>query len=137
MREVCCSLWHKSDQLWSVAANQSLVEAQGDRVGVESQLGRGSVFFAVLPLGSDPARAHALQVAKPPSGSGSTVTSATDARDSILNVPTPRSPHPGPRVLVVDDDFASLRLMGAALRQLGYDPIGAEDGEPGPRSPTS
>jgi threonine synthase len=34
-------------------------------------------------------------------------------------------------VLVVDDDFASLRLMEAALRELGYEPIGAGDGEAG------
>ena len=101
-----------------LALTKRLVEAQGGRVGVESQLGRGSVFFATLPL-----------VAQVPSQEKA--TSAFSLTPRALEAELGPEGSQAPRVLVVDDDFASLRLMEAALRQLGYDPIGAEDGEEG------
>jgi len=102
-----------------LALTKRLVEAQGGRVGVESQLGRGSVFFAVFPMKSEAASRPAPALTSPPRVLQASLDST--AVDRVH----------APRVLVVDDDFASLRLMEAALRQLGYDPIGAEDGEVG------
>jgi signal transduction histidine kinase len=93
-----------------LALTRRLVEAQGGTVGVDSQLGRGSTFYAVLPR----------RMAQP--------------KGSAPPRPLPAQPSgaPGsPRVLVIDDDFASRRLMEAALRQLGYDPVGTVDAEHG------
>ncbi len=98
-----------------LALTKRLVEALGGKVGVESQLGRGSTFYAVLP------------------------------RRAQLGVPGPRprnlTPTPlrsvlaesAPRVLIIDDDVASRRLMEAALKQLGYESIGADSAELGLR----
>jgi signal transduction histidine kinase len=91
-----------------LALTKRLVEAQGGTVSVDSQLGRGSTFSALLPR-RVPRR-----------------VSTTPPRSPAE--PTPAAPG-APRVLVVDDDFASLRLMESALRQLGYDPVGAGDAE--------
>ncbi len=93
-----------------LALTRRLVEAQGGTVGVDSQLGRGSTFYAVLP------RRVLRRV------------STTPPRP--LSEPVESSPGT-PRVLIVDDDFASRRLMEAALRKLGYDPVGTVDAEHG------
>jgi signal transduction histidine kinase len=91
-----------------LALTKRLVEAQGGTIGVDSQLGRGSTFSAVLPR-----RVTRRTASAPP-----------------RSVPAPATGVPGtPRVLVVDDDFASRRLMEAALRQLGYDPVATVDAE--------
>jgi signal transduction histidine kinase len=93
-----------------LALTKRLVEAQDGHVGVDSQLGRGSTFYAVLPR-----RVPARLSSSPP-----------------RSTPEPGKSNTGaPRVLVVDDDFASLRLMETALSQLGYDPIGTIDAEHG------
>jgi signal transduction histidine kinase/CheY-like chemotaxis protein len=93
-----------------LSLTKRLVEAQGGTVGLDSQLGRGSTFYAILPR-----RIPQRSSSAPP-----------------RPLPEPSKGAPGaPRALVVDDDFASLRLMEAALRQLGYDPVGAVDAEHG------
>ena len=81
-----------------LALTKRIVEAQGGRVGVKSEPGRGSTFFAVLP-----------RIADVP-------TKATpDSRP-----PHNQRPSAGRTVLVVDDDPVALRLMDATLRQLGH-----------------
>jgi PAS domain S-box-containing protein len=80
-----------------LALTRRLVEAQGGRVGVESSLGLGSTFFALLP------RRSLARVATPSINRAMTVE--------------------GRAILVVDDDPRNLRLMEAALGQLGYLPI--------------
>jgi PAS domain S-box-containing protein len=89
-----------------LALTKRLVEAQGGRVGVESKLGQGSVFYAVLPR-------------RAPEG--------IDMTEVPLAVP-PSQPKRAGYVLVVDDDAASLRLMQATLGPLGCRVVGCLDG---------
>jgi CheY-like chemotaxis protein len=96
-----------------LALTRRIVEAQGGRVGVRSEPGKGSVFFALLPR--DASRAAALASAE------WTATPAFMRRPPAL----------APRVLVVEDDPGSMKLMEATLRELGYRPICASDGEAG------
>ncbi|MGA3124349.1 MAG: PAS domain S-box protein [Polyangiaceae bacterium] len=81
-----------------LALTRRIVEAQGGHVAVRSELGKGSVFSAVLPM-STPGFS-ALPVASAP-------------------LPAPSSDRPT-SVLVVDDDSAALRLMEATLKLLGH-----------------
>ncbi len=81
-----------------LALTRRIVEAQGGHVAVRSELGKGSVFSAVLPM-STPGFS-ALPVASAP-------------------LPAPSSERPT-SVLVVDDDSAALRLMEATLKLLGH-----------------
>ncbi len=89
-----------------LALVKRLVEAQGGRVGVETVLGEGSVFFAVLPR----------RIA---AGIDMTETPIPQVRtgDATRGY-----------VLVVDDDAASLRLMEATLGPLGCRVVGCADG---------
>lgn len=81
-----------------LALTKRLVEAQGGTVGVRSVPGKGSVFFATFPREAS----HGTAEAAPGDFPGA------DAGD-----------RPG-KVLIVDDDPGSLRLMAASLAQLGY-----------------
>jgi len=81
-----------------LALTRRLAEAQGGYVDVRSQVGRGSTFYAVLPR-----RTPTRPVPGPAPGA----------------LPMPRVAEKG-NVLVVDDDASSLRLMSAALFQLGF-----------------
>ncbi len=79
-----------------LALTKRIVEAQGGRVGVRSELGRGSTFWAVLPRAApslDVATTHHV----------TPLPAAVDART----------------VLVVDDDPAALRLMEVTLKTIG------------------
>jgi protein-histidine pros-kinase len=82
-----------------LALTKRIVEAQGGQVAVRSDLGKGSVFSAVLPTSTPGFSA-------PP----------------LTRAPLP-APAPGGRaksVLVVDDNPGALRLMEATLKQLGH-----------------
>jgi len=78
-----------------LALTKRMVEAQGGSVGVRSEWGKGSVFFAVLPR-------HNLRLEAPE--------------------PAPRlSMTPGaPMVLVIEDDTRDQQAMGALLADAGY-----------------
>jgi CheY-like chemotaxis protein len=81
-----------------LALIKRLAEAQGGRVAVRSTPGEGSTFSAILPRTM-------------------TMAPAEDMRPVI-------GPPPGNRtILVVDDDPSTLKLAGAALRELGYRPV--------------
>jgi two-component system sensor histidine kinase/response regulator len=69
-----------------------LVEMMGGEVGVESEPGRGSVFWFVLPM----RRVEAPSV-----------------------TPAPSVPHAGRRILVVDDNVTNRRVLGAQLAHAG------------------
>jgi signal transduction histidine kinase/CheY-like chemotaxis protein len=105
-----------------LALTKRLVEALGGQVGVQSRPGRGSTFFAVLPRRAQPSRQRSLT---PGPLSNFPAAAAADGQ----SVRPEREP--APRVLVIDDDRASLRLMQTALERLGYQAIGAESGERG------
>jgi signal transduction histidine kinase/CheY-like chemotaxis protein len=82
-----------------LALTKRIVEAQGGRVGVRTELGKGSVFWSVLPIGTP----------------GFAAPAATSPAS-----PFPPAGRGAKRVLVVDDDPGSLRLMEATLKQLGH-----------------
>jgi PAS domain S-box-containing protein len=90
-----------------LALTRRLVEAQGGSVGVRSTLGQGSVFHAILP------RRTPLDAAPP-----QPQRRATDGPSGLAG-----------NVLVVDNDESSLKLMAAALTQLGFRPICMKDAE--------
>ena len=81
-----------------LALTKRIVEAQGGRVGVKSEPGRGSTFFAVLPRIAE-VSAKATPDSRPPHDHG---------------------PSAGRTILVVDDDPVALRLMDATLTHLGH-----------------
>jgi PAS domain S-box-containing protein len=92
-----------------LALTRKIVEAQRGRVGVSSEVGQGSTFFAILPVrmaGSGPA-----------------------AVDFVA--PAGVRAESGARVLVIDDDQAILKLMSTTLRSLGYLPVCTSDGVKG------
>jgi PAS domain S-box-containing protein len=78
-----------------LALTKKIVEAQGGRVGVESAVGQGSLFFAVLPRGALP---------------------LSDTKAD----PWMRSGSSGPKILVVDDDENDLNWLTHTLSQAGY-----------------
>jgi signal transduction histidine kinase/DNA-binding response OmpR family regulator len=86
-----------------LALTRRIVEAQGGRVGVDSQPGKGSTFFATLPRRAEGA----------------------------LALPTaPRRPHvaDAPLVLVIEDDPRDRQQIEAALVANGYAVETASDG---------
>ncbi|MFO0679529.1 MAG: histidine kinase dimerization/phospho-acceptor domain-containing protein [Polyangiaceae bacterium] len=87
-----------------LALTKRIVEAQGGDVGMTSDPGTGSTFYAALP-------ARGLTIV---------------AEESYLDVPGRDDPRPP--VLVVDDDVRSQRLMAAALASMGYRAICRADG---------
>jgi CheY-like chemotaxis protein len=81
-----------------LALTRRIIEAQGGATGVRSEPGRGSTFWAVLPR----------------TAVGDRVTSISQAVPTTPVAIVPRT------VLVVDDDPAALRLMGAMLKAAGH-----------------
>ncbi len=79
-----------------LALTKKIVEAQGGRVGVQSTLGSGSLFFAVLP-----------RSAEQPAG-------------ETKNIGFPARVFSGPKVLVVEDDENDLNWLHKILSQAGY-----------------
>jgi CheY-like chemotaxis protein/anti-sigma regulatory factor (Ser/Thr protein kinase) len=109
-----------------LALTRRLVEAQGGTVGVESTLGKGSRFYAVLPLGprAQP-KGTDFTAQNQSAGEGAEpttkVTSAAGAgHDSGKSM-----------ILVVEDDIASQVLMVNALSQLGHASVCYPDAESG------
>ena len=86
-----------------LALTRRIVEAQGGRVGVRSELGRGSTFWAILPR-----QAH-------PVTSDECVRVIEHGRSAAL-------------VLVVEDDRDDQRLISATLNGAGYNVEIAETG---------
>ena len=81
-----------------LALTKRIVEAQGGAVGVKSTLGRGSVFFAVLPRRGAPGPDH-VQPAP---------------------VLEPEQDGSGPTLLVVDDDIRDQAILARVLRRQGF-----------------
>ncbi|HYO93374.1 MAG TPA: ATP-binding protein [Polyangiaceae bacterium] len=83
-----------------LALTKRIVEAQGGSVGVISRSDAGSTFWAVLPRNASNLRVE--ESARPPAP-------ALERSTTLAGT-----------VLVVDDDPAALRLMGATLKSAGY-----------------
>jgi signal transduction histidine kinase/CheY-like chemotaxis protein len=79
-----------------LALTRRIVEAQGGRVGVKSQIGRGSLFFAVLPRKPKEAPIPAAEEARRPAVAGA------------------------PTVLVVEDDEKERIWLSETLTAAGY-----------------
>jgi signal transduction histidine kinase/CheY-like chemotaxis protein len=81
-----------------LALTKRIVEAQGGAVGVKSTLGRGSTFFAILPLQA-------------------TISGEVSAADPIVG----QDQRPGSAsVLVVEDDARDRKLLVQTLARAGY-----------------
>lgn len=80
-----------------LALTRRIVEAQGGRVGVESQVGEGSRFFAVLPRQAQTEEVQAVPPAVAPSGAAA-----------------------GPAVLVVEDEPKDREWLVRTLTDAGY-----------------
>ena len=86
-----------------LALTKRIVEAQGGRIEVRSELGKGSTFSAILPR----------SMARPRPG-------ATQHRQAISGTAS---------VLVVDDDAATLKLLEAELATLGREVLCVSNAE--------
>jgi CheY-like chemotaxis protein len=104
-----------------LAITRRMVEHQGGDVGVESELGKGSTFWALLPADE---RIAAVPAAAPARVAVAVPAPAADAAP----VPVPlaaaaAAPAPAvarPLVLVVEDDASNARLLRFHLETAGY-----------------
>ncbi len=96
-----------------LALTRRLAELHGGQVRVESELGRGSSFFLVMPLASQQP-ALVAGPASPEWHSGKPDWHALD---------------PAARVLVVDDNPANVAVIRGLLEVRGIDPIVARSGQ--------
>ena len=96
-----------------LALTRRLAELHGGQVRVESELGRGSSFFLVMPLASQ----------QPDSGA------ARVSPKRRSKTPDWRTLDAGVRVLVVDDNPANVAVIQGLLEVRGIDPIVTRSGQ--------
>ena len=85
-----------------LALTKQLVEAMGGKIGVHSELGRGSTFFVDLPRSERPTETTSVAAASPPSA---------------------------PLALVVDDEPAARELLLLALQENGFRTMAVASGD--------
>jgi len=108
-----------------LALTRRIVEAQGGSVGVSSEPGRGSTFWAVLPRnGSAIQPANAVQAPALPAPRQS--SASWSAASTPGDRPTPLR---GEEILIVDDNPANLKLVRVMLEVEGYSVRTATDAE--------
>ena len=94
-----------------LALTKRIAESQGGQVGMKSELGKGSVFFAVLPR----------------------VLKAGSQANAIAVMPSPIQQQPAsagyPRILVVEDRPSDLAWLQTTLSQAGYQVQAAQTGK--------
>ena len=90
---------------------RSLVEIQGGRLWVESEVGVGSTFSFSVPLNPLPAQEEEDETAEP------TPSLALDTEDK----------HPSRTVLVLDDEAGVINLYRRYLAHNGYEVVGTTD----------
>ncbi|KAJ8604477.1 hypothetical protein CTAYLR_000960 [Chrysophaeum taylorii] len=92
-----------------LAICKAIAERLGGRVGVSSQVGRGSTFWLELPFD--------IVVDMPPPDN---TTTTTTTRHRALPSPVDDDGTPSFRVLVVEDDASNQKLIGCILDKLGH-----------------
>jgi len=98
-----------------LALTRRLAALHGGEVRVESELGRGSIFSLILPLGVGQSESGPLGL---------------PGKDHFEEG-EPYQFDPNARVLVVDDNPANLRVIKGLLSMRGIEPIVASSGEEG------
>jgi DNA-binding response OmpR family regulator len=91
-----------------LALTRRIVESQGGQVGLKSELGKGSIFFAVLP-----------RVMK---------SSDQVMEESVVLLPIQPAAVDAPRVLVIEDQPKDLEWLERTIRQAGYQVQSAQTG---------
>ncbi len=99
-----------------LAITRSLVELMGGRIGVRSQVGHGSVFWCLLPLGVAEAAPQAEATLDAPA------LSAEEAAALL------RQEHGGARVLLAEDNAINSLLAMELLSMAGVDTTPAKNG---------
>ena len=108
-RQVGDKAQHASGTGLGLALTKRLVEAHGGHIELVSELGKGSRFTAVLPVGG---------------------AAASAPRSDIRRLTAPGSPE-AREVLVIEDEPSSARLLQTYLAGAGYRVVSAADGETG------
>lgn len=90
-----------------LALSKRIVEAQGGQIGVESRIGEGSNFFAILPMSLG-----AESIEEP--------RAVRSFQDTVLHLP---------QVLVIEDDPIERNAIVQLLTSVGYAPHGVATGE--------
>lgn len=101
-----------------LAISKRLVELMNGQIGVESELGKGSTFWVVLPVAG---------LACPPSPLASPAAPVAPGNHAAF-VSLPQTPGRHTRVLVVEDTLTNQKLAATLIRRLGHDVEVASDG---------
>jgi len=94
---------------------RNLAQMMGGSIGVQSEEGKGSTFWVILPL-------FALDMEQP-SGAVNSNLPAKEEEDSLPTMPSPRG-----CVLLVEDNAVNRKVAVSLLQRLGYEVDVAADG---------
>ncbi|MEY2688803.1 MAG: hypothetical protein RL375_3001 [Pseudomonadota bacterium] len=95
-----------------LALNKRLIELMHGRIGIDSEPGRGSTFWFVVPL----QRGHG------PMPEASTLMARTGADERL------REQHRGARVLLAEDNLINIEVVQEMLHAVGLDVVVADNG---------
>jgi len=104
-----------------LAITKQLIELMGGEIGVTSQLGKGSTFTILLPVGELEKYAESVE------------TFGVPAQGSQAGLPAVTQEKQEKTVLVIDDDPAVLDLMTRFLTKEGFQVVSSSCGEEGLR----
>lgn len=110
-----------------LSISKQLVEAMGGEIGLDSEVGKGSIFWFRIPF-------TIAQHATPQPASNPTPRLNGTTKPQLRSIEEMTTPHEtkssmGAKVLIVDDKATNRKLMSTQLRQLGIEHDTAENGE--------